>query len=69
MMTNGIGAMIGGYASGAVVDMFSVYAEGGGLISREGTPIWMIFAAYTLGIGILFAVVFRYKHTPRKEQL
>ena len=69
MMTNGIGAMIGGYASGAVVDMFSVYAEGGGLISREWTPIWMIFAAYTLVIGILFAVVFRYKHTPRKEQL
>ena len=69
MMTNGIGAMIGGYASGAVVDMFSVYAEGGGLISREWTPIWMIFAVYTLVIGILFAVVFRYKHTPRKEQL
>ena len=67
MMTNGIGAMIGGYASGAVVDMFSVYAEGGGLISREWTPIWMIFAVYTLVIGILFAVVFRYKHTPERS--
>ena len=31
MMTNGVGAIIGGYASGAVVDAFSVYAEGGGL--------------------------------------
>ena len=69
MMTNGIGAFVGGYASGAVVDMFSVYAEGGGLISREWTPIWLIFAAYTFVIGILFAVVFRYKHTPGKEQL
>ena len=67
MMTNGIGAFVGGYASGAVVDMFSVYAEGGGLVSREWTPIWMIFAAYALTIGILFAVVFRYKHTPERS--
>lgn len=66
MMTNGIGAFVGGYASGAVVDMFSVYAEGGGLISREWTPIWMIFAAYALALGLVFAVVFRYKHTPEK---
>ena len=28
MMTNGLGAIIGGYASGAVVDAFSVYADG-----------------------------------------
>lgn len=68
MMTNGIGAFVGGYASGAVVDMFSVYAEGGGLVSREWTPIWMIFAAYALTIGILFAGVFRYKHTPEKKE-
>ena len=66
MMTNGIGAFVGGYASGAVVDFFSVYAEGGGLVSREWTPIWMTFAAYALTIGILFAIVFRYKHTPEK---
>ena len=66
MMTNGIGAFVGGHASGAVVDFFSVYAEGGGLVSREWTPIWMTFAAYALTIGILFAIVFRYKHTPEK---
>lgn len=68
MMTNGIGAFVGGYASGAVVDMFSVYGENGILISREWTPIWMIFAAYALTIGILFAIVFRYKHTTEKKQ-
>lgn len=66
MMTNGIGAFVGGHASGAVVDFFSVYGDGGRLISREWTPIWMIFAAYALVIGILFAVAFRYKHTPEK---
>ena len=67
MMTNGLGAIIGGYASGAVVDAFSVYAPGGGLISREWTPVWLIFAAYALVIGILFGIVFRYKHTTEKE--
>lgn len=64
MMTNGFGAFIGGYASGAVVDAFSVY-ENNTLISREWTPIWMIFAGYALFIGILFALAFRYKHTPQ----
>ena len=61
MMTNGLGAIIGGYASGAVVDAFSVYADGK-LISREWPDIWFIFAAYALVIGILFALVFKYKH-------
>lgn len=41
MMTNGLGAIIGGYASGAVVDAFSVYADGK-LVSREWTDIWLI---------------------------
>lgn len=67
MMTNGLGAIIGGYASGAVVDAFSVYAEGGGLISREWVPIWFLFAGYALVIGILFGIVFRYKHQPEKK--
>ena len=61
MMTNGLGAIIGGYASGAVVDAFSVYADGK-LVSREWTDIWLIFAAYALVIGILFALVFKHKH-------
>lgn len=68
MMTNGLGAIIGGYASGAVVDAFSVYAEGGGLVSRDWTPIWLIFAAYALAIGLLFGAVFRYKHSPEQLQ-
>lgn len=67
MMTNGLGAIIGGYASGAVVDAFSIYAEGGGLISREWIPIWFLFAGYALVIGILFGIVFRYKHQPEKK--
>lgn len=65
MMTNGLGAIIGGYASGAVVDAFSVYADGR-LVSREWPQIWLIFAAYALVIGILFALVFKYKHRPEE---
>ena len=61
MKTNGLGAIMGGYASGAVVDAFSVYADGR-LVSREWMNIWLIFAAYALVIGILFALVFKYKH-------
>ena len=61
MMTNGVGAIIGGYASGAVVDAFSVYSENRELISRNWPDIWFVFAGYALVIGILFALVFRYK--------
>lgn len=52
MMTNGFGATVGSYAAGKVVDMY-------------GWPnSWFIFAAYALVVAILFAILFRYKHTP-----
>jgi NHS family xanthosine MFS transporter len=52
MMTNGLGATIGSYAAGKVVDIY-------------GWPqSWYIFAGYALVIAVLFAVIFRYKHTP-----
>lgn len=63
MMTNGLGAIMGGYASGMVVDAFSVYADGQ-LLSRDWTAIWGVFAGYALVISLLFVVVFRYKHRP-----
>lgn len=65
MMTNGLGAIMGGYASGAIVDLFSKYATVAGqtqVISRDWQTIWFIFAAYALAIGILFAIVFKYKN-------
>ena len=50
IMTNGFGAFLGSYAAGEVVDIF-------------GWPhSWFIFAAYALAVGILFAIVFKYKH-------
>ncbi|MBP1593422.1 MAG: xanthosine permease [Bacteroidetes bacterium] len=65
MMTNGLGAIMGGYASGAIVDLFSKYATVAGqtqVVSRDWQSIWLIFAAYALAIGILFAMVFKYKN-------
>ncbi|BEG98141.1 xanthosine permease [Bacteroides sedimenti] len=65
MMTNGLGAIMGGYASGAVVDFFSKYAIVSGqsqLISRDWHSIWLIFAAYALTIAIFFTFAFNYKN-------
>ena len=62
MLTNGFGAIFGGYASGAVVDFYSVYGEGGKLISRSWPTIWYVFAGYALVLTIIFPIVFKYKH-------
>lgn len=58
IMTNGIGAYIGGYGSGWVIDHFTVAGV------RHWSPIWFTFAGYALLLGIVFPLVFRYKHTP-----
>lgn len=60
VMTNGIGAFIGGWVSGWVVDLFT--NESG---VKDWPQIWFIFAGYALVIGILFALFFRYKHEPK----
>jgi NHS family xanthosine MFS transporter len=56
MITNGIGAFLGTYISGQVVDYFT----------RDGVKdwhsIWFSFAGYALVLGIIFPLVFRYKH-------
>ena len=61
-MTNGMGAMIGGYCSGLVVDHFTKNGI------SDWQSIWFSFAAYALVIGIVFPVVFKYKHDPKSMQ-
>ena len=61
LMTNGIGAIAGGFFAGKVVDYFSD-ASG----DKEWTNIWFSFAAYALVIAILFLLVFKYKHHPKE---
>lgn len=57
-LTNGVGALFGSYAAGAVVDKFSVY-EAGNLLSRDWRSIWLAFAAYALVLAIVFFFVFK----------
>ncbi len=53
LMTNGLGAFLGGTASGMVVDAFT--ADG----VRRWPGIWLTFAGYALVIAVLFAWFFR----------
>jgi NHS family xanthosine MFS transporter len=56
IMTNGFGAFFGGIASGYVVDLFTIND------TRDWHSIWFVFAGYALVLGIIFPIVFRYKH-------
>lgn len=55
-MTNGLGAMIGGYCSGLVVDYFTTDGI------RNWHNIWFTFAAYALVLGLIFPFAFKYEH-------
>lgn len=69
MMTNGFGATIGMLAAGAVVNYFVFPYEDDPAARIQGWETsWFIFAGYALVITILFAVLFKYKHKPIKEE-
>lgn len=52
IMTNGLGALIGSYAAGWVVNHY-------------GWPLsWYLFASFSLVVTVVFALVFKYKHNP-----
>jgi len=61
MMTNGIGAFLGTYISGRVVAYFTHDGV------KDWHSIWFSFAGYALVLGILFPLVFRYKHDPTQN--
>lgn len=56
LMTNGIGAFLGNYISGRVIDHYTVNGV------KNWPDIWLAFAAYALVLGIFFPLLFRYKH-------
>ena len=60
IMTNGLGAFIGGTVSGWVVDHFTKNGV------KDWQSIWFSFAAYALLLGIIFPFVFHHKHDPEK---
>jgi len=61
IMTNGLGAFFGGVGSGWVVDHFTVNGV------KDWHSIWFTFAGYALLLGIIFPLVFRYRHNPAAE--
>lgn len=59
LMTNGIGAIVGGELAGRTVSYFTVDNK------VEWPSVWFSFAAYAFVIMIAFAILFKYKHDPK----
>jgi NHS family xanthosine MFS transporter len=59
LMTNGIGAFVGGTLSGWVVDFFTLDGV------RDWQSIWLSFAGYALILGIIFPLTFRHDQKSR----
>ncbi len=66
MVTNGLGAIIGSYGSGWVVDYFT--ADMGTPNEFKDWPsIWFAFAGYAMVLVVFFPLLFRYRHFPEDE--
>jgi MFS transporter, NHS family, xanthosine permease len=63
LMTNGLGAYLGGLLSGRVVDYFTINGV------RNWQNIWFTFAGYALTLGIIFPLVFKYKHDAKAIEI
>jgi len=64
MMTNGFGAIFGSLVSGYLIKTFYTSADN----VKDWHSIWFLFAAYSLVIAILFAVLFKHKHNPKEVE-
>lgn len=62
LMTNGVGAWLGTKISGRVVDYFTTNGV------KDWQSIWFSFAGYALVLGIVFPLVFRYRHDQKGAQ-
>jgi hypothetical protein len=69
MMTNGFGATIGSFCAQAVVNrlVFNPSADPNFDVMSGWSSAWYVFAAFALVVGILFAILFKYKHEPEKN--
>lgn len=66
IMTNGIGATVGTLSAQAVVNRFVDFCSTEPQVAGW-SQAWFIFAAYALVVAVVFALVFRYKHTPETK--
>ena len=70
MMTNGLGATIGSLCAQAVVNHFvfnPAAADPNFDVMAGWSTAWYVFAAFALVVGILFAILFKYKHEPERK--
>lgn len=70
LMTNGVGAVLGNIIAGLVIARWFEHpaiVDGQEILVKDWPGIWMTFASYALVVAILFAVLFRYKHTRTDE--
>jgi MFS transporter, NHS family, xanthosine permease len=58
LMTNGVGAILGGEFAGRTVSYFTIENK------IQWTNVWFSFAGYAFVILILFTLLFKYKHNP-----
>ena len=61
IMTNGLGATAGSLCAGEVINRF-VYSRPMEEQLAGWSTSWFIFSAYALVVGVLFALLFKYKH-------
>ena len=66
MMTNGLGATVGSLCAQAIVNHYTTGRVAFADLMSGWTAAWYIFAAFALVLGLLFAVLFKYKHQPAK---
>ena len=63
MMSNGFGAWLGSTISGMVIQQYFTNSDQ----SMNWREIWLSFAGYSLVVAVLFALLFRHRHTPNEE--
>ena len=67
MMTNGLGSTIGMLVAGEIVNHYQIFSDIDPVTKMNGWySAWTIFACYSLVVAIMFMIVFKYKHTPKK---
>ncbi len=60
LLTNGLGAIMGSYGSGWIVQ---AYTDNG---ITNWPPVWLIFSVYALVLAVTFQFSFKYKHNPNE---
>ncbi len=71
LMTNGLGAAVGTLGAQAIVNHFvNSHSPRTDIVARMAgwDTCWYIFAAYALVIAVVFAIIFKYKHTPETSK-